>query len=276
MSESVFPKISVVTVSYNAVTTIEETILSVVNQTYKNIEYIIIDGGSTDGTVDIIKKYADRIDYWISEPDKGIYDAMNKGIKVATGEWVNFMNSGDVFCSGDTIAMIMSHSNNEDIIYGNIIRCYEKYQSRARGIVSQYPKTIDFLYDTIHHQSAFIKCFLFEKYGYYSTQYKLISDWIFFYETIVRYSVSIHYVNQDIAYFQMNGISTKCATQYYKERTVYLQNCLGKDIYDNLVELHSFRSCYIANKCLQIKEFFKGFSFLRLLVLKYMVFKNKI
>ena len=78
--------ISVVTVSYNAVATIEQTLLSVINQTYPNIEYIIIDGGSTDGTVDIIKKYADEIVYWISEPDKGIYDAMNKGIKKANGE----------------------------------------------------------------------------------------------------------------------------------------------------------------------------------------------
>lgn len=97
------PLISVVTVSYNAVSTIEQTILSVINQTYPHIEYIIIDGGSTDGTVDIIKKYADKIAYWVSEPDKGIYDAMNKGIKVATGEWINFMNSGDCLYRNDTI-----------------------------------------------------------------------------------------------------------------------------------------------------------------------------
>lgn len=87
-------KISVVTVCYNAADTIEKTMLSVLNQTHHDIEYIIIDGGSTDGTVEIIRKYADRIAYWVSEPDKGIYDAMNKGIKVATGEWINFMNAG--------------------------------------------------------------------------------------------------------------------------------------------------------------------------------------
>ena len=102
--------ISVVTVSYNAVSTIEQTILSVINQTYPNVEYIIIDGGSTDGTVDIIKKYADKIAYWVSEPDKGIYDAMNKGVVVATGEWINFMNAGDIFTDSDVIDKLF-HQN---------------------------------------------------------------------------------------------------------------------------------------------------------------------
>ena len=100
------PLISVVTVSYNAVDTIERTILSVLNQTYSDIEYIIIDGGSTDGTVDLIKKYADKITYWVSEPDQGIYDAMNKGIDVATGEWINFMNSGDSFYRQDVLSSL--------------------------------------------------------------------------------------------------------------------------------------------------------------------------
>lgn len=116
------PLISIVTVSYNAVSTIEQTILSVINQTYPHIEYIIIDGGSTDGTVDIIKKYADKIAYWVSEPDKGIYDAMNKGIKVATGEWINFMNAGDCFANIYCIENIFSHQIEKNIhmIYGDI------------------------------------------------------------------------------------------------------------------------------------------------------------
>ena len=124
------PLISVVTVSYNAVSTIEQTILSVINQTYPHIEYIIIDGGSTYGTVDIIKKYADKIAYWVSEPDKGIYDAMNKGIKVATGEWINFMNSGDCLYRNDTIEKILNKSsttNNVSIIYGKTMKIFEKY-----------------------------------------------------------------------------------------------------------------------------------------------------
>lgn len=109
--------ISVVTVSYNAVATIEQTLLSVINQTYPNIEYIIIDGGSTDGTVDIIKKYADEIVYWISEPDKGIYDAMNKGIKKANGEWINFINAGDSYYDKKSIEQIVLSFHEEGIIY---------------------------------------------------------------------------------------------------------------------------------------------------------------
>lgn len=95
-------KISVITVCYNAVDTLEKTIQSVLEQTYHNIEYIIIDGGSTDGTVEIIHRYVDYLAYWVSEPDRGIYDAMNKGIERATGEWVNFMNAGDYFYNYDT------------------------------------------------------------------------------------------------------------------------------------------------------------------------------
>ena len=91
---------------YNAVTTIETTILSVINKNYSNIEYIVIDGGSIDGTVDIIKKYADKITDWVSEPDKGIYDAMNIGIIVATGEWINFMNTGDTFYNENVFSEI--------------------------------------------------------------------------------------------------------------------------------------------------------------------------
>jgi len=115
------PKISIITVVYNGAQTLESTIKSVVNQTYKNIEYIIIDGNSKDETLQIIKKFEDKISYWISEPDNGIYDAMNKGLNVSTGDYIWFMNSGDEI-AGSTIVEEFIHSNPEsDIYYGDTV-----------------------------------------------------------------------------------------------------------------------------------------------------------
>lgn len=114
--------ISIITVCYNAIGGIEKTILSVLGQSYSNIEYIVIDGASTDGTVDVINKYADKIAYFVSEPDGGIYDAMNKGIRVATGEWINFLNAGDVFANGNTLKDTLSaETDGIDVIYGDSI-----------------------------------------------------------------------------------------------------------------------------------------------------------
>ena len=115
-------KISVITISYNCKDVIEDTILSVIGQTYTNIEYIIIDGASTDGTFDVIKKYADKIDFWISEPDKGIYDAMNKGLKHATGDWVIFMNAGDSFYNNTVIERFVPQIDIDTVIaHGDIM-----------------------------------------------------------------------------------------------------------------------------------------------------------
>lgn len=122
MSDLNLPLVSVVTVVFNDVKNIEKTIKSVLEQTYPKIEYIIIDGGSTDGTVEIIKKYADRLAYWVSEHDGGIYQGMNKGIARASGEWLNFMTSGDYFVDRDVFTKIFSEDHHgADFLYGSFI-----------------------------------------------------------------------------------------------------------------------------------------------------------
>ena len=116
------PTFSIITITYNAVRLVEQTLLNVLSQSYPNIEYIVIDGGSTDGTVDIIKRYESGLAYWVSEPDKGIYDAMNKGLQKATGDYVWFINAGDSLCSSDTVQSVVSKLQRRkalpDIIYG--------------------------------------------------------------------------------------------------------------------------------------------------------------
>lgn len=176
------PLISVITVSYNAALTIEQTILSVINQTYQNIEYIIIDGGSTDGTLDIIRKYTDKITYWVSEPDDGIYDAMNKGIKVATGKWINFMNSGDSFCDNNVLERIFSVFYNEKVrfIYGDTILNYDGHYKKAKPLPINYlKKGMPFC-----HQSVFIRN---DSINEYKTKYKIAADFDYFFNAYKSY-----------------------------------------------------------------------------------------
>lgn len=171
------PPITIITVSFNAKSIIENTILSVINQTYKNIEYIIIDGDSTDGTLDVIKKYEKYVSYWISEPDKGIYDAMNKGIKAATGEWINFMNCGDSFAHNNVIEQIFNKhiDSNINVIYGDTLLSY-KHKLLLRKTIPTYDN-----FPNICHQSAFARNICLKQYPF-NLKYKIAADIDFFYK----------------------------------------------------------------------------------------------
>lgn len=176
------PLISIVTICYNTVSVIEYTILSVLNQTYPNLEYIIIDGGSKDGTTDIIHKYKNQLAYFVSEPDNGIYDAMNKGIKHATGKWINFMNAGDVFASDDAVERSLREIDiNTKVIYGDRIAEYTKASYHEK------PAPIDELSSRfpIFHQSTFIDTSVMKEFGY-DTRYKICGDFNFFHKLYKR------------------------------------------------------------------------------------------
>ena len=197
-------KISVVTVCYNAVKELERTILSVLNQTYDNVEYIVIDGGSTDGTVEIIKKYADRLAYWVSEPDKGIYDAMNKGIKVATGDWINFMNAGDYFCNENVMCDVYSLLDDEyDIIYGSV----KKILKDINYIYKPFPIEEMSFHMILPHQATFIKTGYHKKH-LFDISFKSSGDYNFFYTSLYDYSAKFKEINVLVAnYEDYSGMS---------------------------------------------------------------------
>lgn len=171
------PTVTIITVSYNAALTIENTILSVINQTYSNVEYIVIDGGSTDGTIDVIKKYENRISYWISESDEGVYDAMNKGIKMAHGEWVNFMNCGDTFYNETVLEVLFKYPVNCKYVFlfGNT-----EFITRTSHCIVKYGDMYLHKYMPACHQSIFCRRVELEKKPF-DTTYKIAADLNFFY-----------------------------------------------------------------------------------------------
>lgn len=225
------PLITVVTVVYNGEKTLEQTILSVINQTYDNVEYIIVDGESTDGTLDIIRKYEDRIDWWQSEPDDGIYDAMNKGIELANGGYIAMLNSGDSYIDGilEKIAEIIK-SHNGDILYG-IVKCFKDgiFTKVAGSGAESLPICM------LPHQSAFVPIGLHKKYGFYDTSFKITSDYDFFLKLFVN-KERFFFTDLIIANFDLGGISNtsklllKEATIVQKRHGFYKKFSLKKRV----------------------------------------------
>ena len=205
------PKISIITVVFNGEEYLEKTIQSVMNQDYNNIEYIVIDGDSTDDTVDIIKRYEHCVDYWISEPDFGIYDAMNKGIDLANGEWINFMNVGDGFCRKSTISNIFNKEYCDGIITGfvKIVDSYGVWKGyrHPNQRLSHCDLAIE---NCIAHQATFININVFDCIGRFSLNYKVQADYDFWIKA-KKMKVKFQFVNEDVAYFLDNGISSSRA-----------------------------------------------------------------
>lgn len=203
-------KLSIITINYNNLSGIKNTIESVRNQHLTDCEYIIIDGGSTDGSVDIIKQNSDIIKYWISEPDKGIYDAMNKGIIAAKGKYLQFLNSGDIFFNNDTTKTELNYIDinpDVDIFYGNFVLI-----NRGEGhdpFKVTLGKTVDvtfFRNGTINHQAALIRAALFKD-NLYDTSYKAAGDYVKFLEFALNGRRYFH-IEQPLVGYDFNGLST--------------------------------------------------------------------
>lgn len=207
-------KISIVTVAYNAACSIEETIQSVISQDNQDYEYIVIDGGSTDGTTAIIERYSSAIDYYVSEPDRGIYDAMNKAIDVANGEWIIFLNSGDKFASShvlSSIATYISSCPDCSVIYGDTVIKYPwgSFQSEGKEI-SPHDMFLPFC-----HQSTFVRTELMRQYKF-DLSYKIVADYNFFYQ-LHRLGKKFLHVSELISEYDMNGYSSRRVIELYRE-----------------------------------------------------------
>jgi glycosyltransferase involved in cell wall biosynthesis len=223
-------KLSIITVNLNNSAGLEKTIESVVSQTSSDFEYIVIDGGSSDGSLEVIKKFEDKITYWISEPDDGIYHAMNKGIRLAKGEFCQFLNSGDWLTTPKVIGTMLDALPDCSIFYGNMLKVFPNRKiyrdSCGKGDVSM----LSFYMGSLNHSPNFIKKSLFEKYGFYDESLKIVSDWKFYLIAVGLHDEPISYIDIDVAYFDMNGVSNTNPSVNIKERNLVLESLLPKSI----------------------------------------------
>lgn len=199
------PLISIVTVVYNGEQFLEETIQSVINQTYDNVEYIIIDGGSTDGTLNIIKKYEERIDYWVSERDKGISDAFNKGISCSLGKLIGILNADDYY-NQETINIISKEYFSADIFYGNLVKLDGKKEYLLKSSKNSLRSIDKCSMEYIYHPTFFVKKEIYKKYGLFNEDFKLAMDYEFFSGLNFNKVHSI-YIDKTLTCMRMFGIS---------------------------------------------------------------------
>lgn len=207
-------KLSVITINKNNAAGLEKTLKSVASQTCNDFEHVIIDGASTDGSVPVIKEYAENSQYqvkWISEPDSGIYNAMNKGIRMASGDYVQFLNSGDCLADATVVERMLGsleENNFPSILYGNMLKVFKDGKIlNDKCFAGQDISFLGFYTGTLNHSSALIKRSLFEKYGFYDESIRIVSDWKWYLQAIALGEEKPVFTDIDVTLFDMNGIS---------------------------------------------------------------------
>lgn len=210
-------KLSIITINYNDKIGLARTIKSVITQThFPNIQFIIIDGGSSDGSREVIEQYKDKLDYWCCEKDNGIYDAMNKGIGHAECEFIQFLNSGDWLYRNDTIGEIINHLD-ADIVLGKTCHVYHDNKCEIKRDFNNEISIIDLYYKSINHQAAFVRSHLYKTIGF-DAKLKICADWKFFLNALLFYNASFKTIDTIIVNYDMQGISSVNESLYRKER----------------------------------------------------------
>ena len=201
------PRISIITINYNDQLGLQKTIESVISQTYTGIEFIVVDGDSSDGSKGIIDQYSSQITKWVSKKDKGIYHAMNKGIKMATGDYLLFLNSGDSLIDLEVVKTVSNEmTDNKDLYYGDIY-----FKRKDKTTKETFPETLTFdffYYNNLSHQATFIKRTLFDDLFLYNESYKIAADWEFFIYAICKANVSYRHLPIYITLYDGTGISS--------------------------------------------------------------------
>ena len=230
-------KLSIITINRNNAIGLEKTLRSVASQTYREFEYLVIDGASTDNSVEVIKSHESEFTHlrWVSEPDKGIYNAMNKGLRMASGEYVQILNSGDELASADVVEKMLKalcEKGNPEILYGNMIKAFvDGRRVRDRGFAGEAPTMYGFIRGTLNHDPVYIRRSLFDKFGYYREDLPITADWRWYVEAIPFAGVVPRYVDIDVTIFDMNGISETQIERREKERDEELQRILPIGVY---------------------------------------------
>lgn len=249
-------KISIVTVAYNASKTIEQTIQSVLGQTYSNIEYIVIDGGSSDGTQEIIEKYSDKIAYYSSEKDGGIYFGMNKGVEKCSGEYIGLLNADDVYYDSEVIESVVKKllESKTDALYGDLLYVDATDLSKVvrRWISGKYDRR-NFLKGWMPpHPTFFIKKSAYEKFGTFNTQFKFAADYELMLRMLFKHKLSAVYLNQTLIKMRVGGVSNSSVKNRLKanqeDREAWRINGIQPNWYTVFMKPLSKIRQYILNK----------------------------
>ena len=225
-------KLSIITINFNDHAGLDKTIQSVINQTFRDFEYIVIDGASTDGSVDVIKKYADKLTHWVSEPDTGIYNAMNKGTRIAQGEYCLYLNSGDFLAADDVLEKVFNYNFSEDIVSCICNNFDEKHEW-----LKVPPKDVSlftFVGGSLPHPTSLIKRELLNRLGGYNESYRIISDWCFFLDAVILHHCSYRTLDVVLSKFNSLGISTTSGYLEDSKKIEYLNEKFPRIINDYL------------------------------------------
>lgn len=228
--------LSIITINRNNANGLEKTLKSMAAQTFKEFEYVIVDGASTDDSVEVIKKYEPRFSRlkWVSEPDKGIYNAMNKGLRMASGDYIQILNSGDCLAAPNVTERMLielEKAGNPSILYGNMIKCFPNGRRMVdRCFAGQKITLLGMYTGTLNHDPAYIRRALFDKYGYYDESLKIVSDWKWYLQSIIFGSEKPQYVDTDVTLFDMTGISETNKELDKAERKEVLEQLLPQTI----------------------------------------------